>query len=68
MILTMTVAHIFTVKFLSLFLFSFFLQLTDINEYVLMNKYMPILLRLACFLLCVLTRFEPADGSNDPVK
>lgn len=29
------------------FFFFFFLQLTDINEYVLMNKNIPILLRLA---------------------
>lgn len=45
----MTVAHIFTVNFF----FLFFTQLTDINEYVLINKNIPILLRLAYYPLFV---------------
>lgn len=66
-ILTMTVAHIFTVNFL----FFFFLQLTDINEYVLMNKNIPILLRLARyprFVHRVYNHVGPAGGSSEPVN
>lgn len=44
----MTVAHIITVN---LFLFFFLFLLTDINEYVRMNKYIPILLRRLDFSL-----------------
>lgn len=65
-IVTMTVAHIFTVNFL-----FFFLRLTDINEYVLMNKNIPILLRLARyprFVYRVFKHVEPAGGSNEPLK
>lgn len=51
LIMTLTVAHIYCKNSLS----RSFLQLTDINEYVLMNKYIPILLSLACSLLCVIT-------------
>lgn len=48
----MTVVHIITVNLFFLFFFFFlFLQLTDKNEYVRMNKYIPILLRLVWFSL-----------------
>lgn len=53
----MTVVHTITVNLFSLSLFFFFfLQLTDKNEYVRMNKYIPILLRLVWFSLVLSCR------------